>query len=758
MKFRIVIWNSQSPHDAAPGLLAWVGAGETGVMLKEIINGAVIHGWSKKAASKAAGGDDVASVEPCYRGTVSAVRAVVGSDVQLDRVDQRELTTDGYLRSTAGGDGSRLYVLDTGINNALLDFGARATRPFTASGLGSGDDNHGHGTKMASIAAGNARGIGFATNIISIKIADATAGGQVNVDSNKVLEGLNYVVQQQTGVVNLSNAVSRSASSPDIVSLRTAVNNLTSAGFVVVAAAGNDANGTSGGPITGTYVQSPAEVPAAFTVAATTHANGFADARLLASNYGPEVDFFAPGTLQSPNHLGQLGVDSGSSGAAALVSGTVAAARGYRPANTYQQSLDLVVSRTRTTPVANGNSPNAMGQLFTDLGTVEQTSLNLGSSPVTCGGQTTNVPWTVTASVSDPVGSTYIASLQVACSNVYGLGKGFANIRIQRFNFSGALAWTRTFADPDPTNANTNDYVTDLAVNGDNTRLLVALSTSDTTRIVAGTNHGLFMGTGVEAYGVMLETTNGGAEWSVRLGTSNIDLATTAFFSANPEYAYIGGQTMGSFTPNTPVSGYNDAFLFAGTVSSGSNLGMQQFHAPGSVIIRDGAVVGPHAVLVGATNADPNTGVPLPDYDELTIRQTNPVTYSIVQLAGSDDEIVEVSKGIATNTLFVSRFSRSIPGGANVARLSRLPDMASTLDSPVWTVTQQILGSQQSRMALTNEDVYWVAGPFLHKVSRREGLTAFSETLSGSTSRISLHAGESLWIPQGGDIKRRKGR
>merc|ERR1719264_445610 len=65
--------------------------------------------------------------------------------------------------------------------------------------------------------------------------------------------------------------------------LKYAVNAVTSAGVVVVVAAGNENDDACG--------YSPAHVPSAITVGATTKS----DARAAFSNYGSCLDIFAPG-------------------------------------------------------------------------------------------------------------------------------------------------------------------------------------------------------------------------------------------------------------------------------------------------------------------------------------------------------------------------------------------------------------------------------------------------------------------------------
>src|SRR5207249_3754172 len=123
------------------------------------------------------------------------------------------------------------------------------SRDFT--GEGRIDDPYGHGTHVASIAAGNARisnaqytGIAPNANLINLRVLGATGSGSVSA----ALSALDWVLTNRA-TYNI-RIVNMSLGAPAIDSYKNdpicrAVRRLVDAGIVVVAAAGNNGkNGT----------------------------------------------------------------------------------------------------------------------------------------------------------------------------------------------------------------------------------------------------------------------------------------------------------------------------------------------------------------------------------------------------------------------------------------------------------------------------------------------------------------------------------
>jgi subtilisin family serine protease len=177
----------------------------------------------------------------------------------LDRVDQRRLPLDDRFtfRSTAAGQQVNIYIVDTGIDPRHVEFlnetlpgdtlvplrcpytaSTRVVNGFSAFPDSHGFDPNGHGTFVASQAAGWSVGVAKLANLISIQILDDQGSGSLA----DILAGLQFVQrqvadrQQQNGraVVNLSFGADQSTT------LNRAVEALIDRGIVVVTAAGNE--------------------------------------------------------------------------------------------------------------------------------------------------------------------------------------------------------------------------------------------------------------------------------------------------------------------------------------------------------------------------------------------------------------------------------------------------------------------------------------------------------------------------------------
>lgn len=185
----------------------------------------------------------------------------------------------------ACGEGVEIHVQDTGVLIEHEDFDGRAEwgGDWTLEGE---FDGHGHGTHVASTAAGKNYGLARCAKIVACKVM--TADGIGNLFG--ILGGLDHSAQAaeegKKVVINMSLGALWNPLLNEIA------DDVVRRGTILVAAAGNaneDACGTS-----------PASAPLALCVGSTggrDNATRASDIRSDFSNFGSCVDIFAPGGL-----------------------------------------------------------------------------------------------------------------------------------------------------------------------------------------------------------------------------------------------------------------------------------------------------------------------------------------------------------------------------------------------------------------------------------------------------------------------------
>ena len=196
----------------------------------------------------------------------------------LDRSDQTDLPLDQrFTYDESAGAGTTIYVIDSGINAAHVEFAGRLLPGFVDPALSGGtDDCYGHGTHVAGTAGGTTFGIAKLATLVPVRVLDCVGEGSAST----VVDGIDWVISDHTSgraVANLSFGGPRNSVVDD------AVQALIADGVAVAVAAGND--GQDACNVT------PARVPGALTVGATTAQ----DDRSAFSNVGSCLDLFAPG-------------------------------------------------------------------------------------------------------------------------------------------------------------------------------------------------------------------------------------------------------------------------------------------------------------------------------------------------------------------------------------------------------------------------------------------------------------------------------
>jgi subtilisin len=259
---------------------------------------------------------------------------------------------DGDLSSTKSGDGSGavnvdIGIIDTGIELNHPDLNVYRQVTFV-SGTSSGNDDDGHGTAVAGVAAAkdNSRGVvGLApgARLWAIKVLDSNGIGS----SSDLIKGIDYVTQHanEIDVVNLSfGAVGQNAA------LHSAIIKSVAAGVTYTAAAGNEGKDASS--------VFPASFPEVIAVSAIVDTDGKCggissisttagkdDTLASFSNYGPVVDLAAPGVLIKTTTIGDSYTSfSGTSASTAHVTGAAALFKSEHPGATPSNIRDALRS------------------------------------------------------------------------------------------------------------------------------------------------------------------------------------------------------------------------------------------------------------------------------------------------------------------------------------------------------------------------------------------------------------------------------
>ena len=262
---------------------------------------------------------------------------------------------DGDLSSTKSGNGggainTDIAILDSGIDTSHSDLNIYHQKTFV-SGTSSGNDDNGHGTHVAGIAAARDNSIGVVgiapgAKLWAIKVLDRNGSGALST----IIKGIDYIRQyaSQIEVANLSLGCECKSSAFD-----TAINNAVKAGITFVVASGNSGKDAS------TF--SPANNPNVIAVSAigdsdgkcggTGPSTGYGRDDTLASfsNYGAVVDMTAPGTKIYSTYKGNsYATMSGTSMAAPHVAGAAALYEASHPGASPSEVRNALLSKGST--------------------------------------------------------------------------------------------------------------------------------------------------------------------------------------------------------------------------------------------------------------------------------------------------------------------------------------------------------------------------------------------------------------------------
>ena len=261
------------------------------------------------------------------------------------------------------GAGIKIAVIDTGIDRAHPDLAGRIAAGIAYVGSDYQDDS-GHGTHVAGIIAGagaamGGRYVGVApqAQLYVAKVLDSAGAGAIS----GVMAGIEWAVEQQVDVINLSLGGSGSSDGQDALSMT--CNAAVERGIVLCAAAGNN------GPAERT-VGAPGAAEQVITVGAADRFSGVAgfSSRGPTADGRPKPDICLPGVdivsarASGPQHGEPIGERytsvSGTSMATPFAAGIAAlllqAQPGMTPAEVKEALLETALDL--------GVDPNAQGQ------------------------------------------------------------------------------------------------------------------------------------------------------------------------------------------------------------------------------------------------------------------------------------------------------------------------------------------------------------------------------------------------------------
>jgi subtilisin len=251
-----------------------------------------------------------------------------------------------------------IAILDTGIDLDHADLNVFHERSFIPGTINA-DDDHGHGTHLAGVAAAKDNSFGIVgiapgARLWAIKVLESSGMGEIST----LIKGLDYINQHQNqvDVAVLSLGCECESGALDI-----AINNSIKAGITIVVAAGNE------GKDARTFT--PANNPEVITVSAIADTDGKcggngpptpygADDMLASfSNYGDVVDISAPGVdIYSTFKSNSYTKLTGTSMAAPHVAGAAALYISLHPeASPNDVKNYLLTSGTNLSDLCNGN-------------------------------------------------------------------------------------------------------------------------------------------------------------------------------------------------------------------------------------------------------------------------------------------------------------------------------------------------------------------------------------------------------------------
>ncbi len=242
----------------------------------------------------------------------------------IDRIDAEQNASVIAARNAMLGVNVDIAVIDTGINLTHPELNVFKNVSFV-TGTRTGNDDHGHGSHVAGIAAARANTVGVVgvapgARLWAVKVLNKNGSGTMS----NVIKGVDYVTANAASI----EVANMSLGGGNSDALKLAIFNSAAKGVVYAVAAGNSAVDAAN--------SSPANSPAVLCVSAIVDTNGIPggsgpstsygadDTFASFSNFGAVVDIAAPGVnVYSTYKGGGYATMSGTSMASPHVAGAV---------------------------------------------------------------------------------------------------------------------------------------------------------------------------------------------------------------------------------------------------------------------------------------------------------------------------------------------------------------------------------------------------------------------------------------------------
>jgi subtilisin family serine protease len=207
------------------------------------------------------------------------------------------------------GRGATVALLDSGVDGSHQDLREAVAAIFAVSRDAERPPTDAHGTEMAGIIAahGMTQGVAPDARLLDVRVFDYRAGTETVATTLSMLRGLDWAAGKGARIINMS------LEGPADRLMHEAVEALARQDVIMIAAAGNGGTGA------------PPAYPAAYADVIAVTATDQQDRIYEKSNRGVYVDVAAPGVdILSPGLAHVYGMTSGTSAAAAHVSGVIA--------------------------------------------------------------------------------------------------------------------------------------------------------------------------------------------------------------------------------------------------------------------------------------------------------------------------------------------------------------------------------------------------------------------------------------------------